>query len=32
VPENFEIRKEVVLEATPEQVWQAITTPEGLAG
>lgn len=29
---NFEIRKEVVLEATPEQVWQAITTPQGLAG
>jgi hypothetical protein len=26
---NFEIRKEVVLEATPEQVWQAIATPEG---
>ncbi|WP_314174012.1 SRPBCC family protein [Streptomyces winkii] len=29
---NFEIRKEVVLEATPEQVWQAIATPEGQAG
>lgn len=28
---NFEIRKEVVLEATPEQVWQAIATPEGRA-
>jgi uncharacterized protein YndB with AHSA1/START domain len=29
---NFEIRKEVVLEATPEQVWEAIATPEGQAG
>jgi uncharacterized protein YndB with AHSA1/START domain len=28
---NFEIRKEVVLEATPEQVWHAIATPEGQA-
>lgn len=28
---NFEIRKEVVLEATPEQVWQAIATTEGQA-
>lgn len=28
---HFEIRKEVVLEATPEQVWQAIATPEGQA-
>lgn len=28
---EFEIRKEVVLEATPEQVWQAIATPEGQA-
>ncbi|MBO0805936.1 MAG: SRPBCC domain-containing protein [Nocardiopsaceae bacterium] len=32
MPENFEIRKEVVLEATPEQVWRAIATPEELAG
>ncbi|MEZ5085611.1 MAG: SRPBCC domain-containing protein [Tessaracoccus sp.] len=28
---NFEIRKEITLEATPEQVWQAIATPEGQA-
>jgi uncharacterized protein YndB with AHSA1/START domain len=28
---NFEIHKEVVLEATPEQVWQAVATPEGQA-
>src|SRR5690606_40761530 len=28
---KFEIRKEVVLEATPEQVWRAIATPEGQA-
>lgn len=28
---HFEIRKEVVLEATPEQVWHAIATPEGQA-
>lgn len=28
---RFEIRKQVVLEATPEQVWQAIATPEGQA-
>jgi uncharacterized protein YndB with AHSA1/START domain len=26
---NYEIRKEVVLEATPEQVWHAIATAEG---
>ncbi|ATL70449.1 SRPBCC family protein [Nocardia terpenica] len=30
MPKNFEIRREVVLEATPEQVWQAIATAEGL--
>ncbi|WP_026359982.1 SRPBCC family protein [Amycolatopsis nigrescens] len=29
---EFEIGKEVVLDATPEQVWQAIATPEGTAG
>lgn len=29
--ESFEIRKHVVLEATPEQVWHAIATPEGQA-
>ncbi len=28
---SFEIRKEVVLEATQQQVWQAIATPEGQA-
>lgn len=28
---EFEIHKEVVLEATPEQVWRAITTTEGQA-
>ncbi|MCT1434406.1 SRPBCC family protein [Dietzia maris] len=28
---HFEIRKTVVLEATPEQVWRAIATPEGQA-
>lgn len=28
---RFEIRKTVVLEATPEQVWRAIATPEGQA-
>ncbi|MFC7375021.1 MULTISPECIES: SRPBCC domain-containing protein [unclassified Brachybacterium] len=28
---EFEVRKEVVLEATPEQVWRAIATPEGQA-
>ena len=28
----FEIRKEVPLGAAPEPVWQAITTPAGLAG
>ncbi|WP_214370652.1 SRPBCC family protein [Pseudonocardia sp. H11422] len=28
---EFEIRKEVALEATPEQVWDAITTGPGLA-
>lgn len=28
---NFEICKTVVLEATPEQVWRVIATPEGQA-
>src|SRR5690625_245457 len=28
---NFEIRKHVALEASPEQVWRAIATPEGQA-
>jgi hypothetical protein len=28
---HFEIRRAVVLEATPEQVWRAIATPEGQA-
>jgi hypothetical protein len=31
VSNSFEIHKTVVLEATPEQVWQAIATPEGQA-
>ncbi|MCA1674442.1 MAG: SRPBCC domain-containing protein [Actinobacteria bacterium] len=30
MPREFEIRKEVVLEATPEQVWEAIATGPGL--
>jgi hypothetical protein len=29
---EFEIRREVELVATPEQVWEAITTRQGLAG
>ncbi|MFR9805512.1 SRPBCC family protein [Pseudonocardia sp. RS010] len=28
----FEIRREVVLSASPEEVWRAIATPEGQAG
>ena len=28
----FEIRREVALPATPEQVWRAVATPEGQAG
>ena len=28
---EFEIRKDVVLEATPEEVWRAVATPEGQA-
>jgi len=31
MPHEFELRKEVVLEATPEQVWAAIATAEGNA-
>jgi uncharacterized protein YndB with AHSA1/START domain len=31
MPREFEIRKEVELEATPEQVWEAIATGPGLA-
>jgi uncharacterized protein YndB with AHSA1/START domain len=31
VPREFEIRKEVDLNGTPEEVWEAITTPGGLA-
>lgn len=30
MPREFEIRKEVVLDATPEQVWEAIATRQGL--
>jgi hypothetical protein len=32
MPREFEIRREVALPATPEQVWAAISTPDGLAG
>jgi hypothetical protein len=28
---EFEIRREVEVKATPEQVWEAVATPEGLA-
>jgi hypothetical protein len=31
MPREFEIRKEVELEATPEQVWEAIATGQGIA-
>ncbi|MGH3794636.1 MAG: SRPBCC family protein [Pseudonocardiaceae bacterium] len=31
MPREFELRKEVLLEATPEQVWEAIATGPGLA-
>jgi hypothetical protein len=31
MPREFEIRKEVDLDASPDAVWHAITTPEGLA-
>ncbi|MDQ3153040.1 MAG: SRPBCC domain-containing protein [Actinomycetota bacterium] len=31
MPRKFELRKEVALAATPEQVWQAIATGPGLA-
>jgi uncharacterized protein YndB with AHSA1/START domain len=31
MPREFEIRKEVELEATPEQLWEAITTASGNA-
>lgn len=30
MPRDFEIRKEIALDATPEQVWEAITTEAGL--
>ena len=29
--ERFEVRKDVALDATPEQVWEAIATGPGLA-
>jgi hypothetical protein len=32
VSRPFEIRREVVLPASPEEVWRAIATPEGQAG
>ena len=31
MPERFEVRRDVALDATPEQVWQAIATGAGLA-
>lgn len=31
MPREFELRREVALEATPEQVWEAIATGPGLA-
>ncbi|MDH2426149.1 SRPBCC domain-containing protein [Sphaerisporangium sp. TRM90804] len=30
MPHEFEVREEIVLEATPEQVWQAIATGPGI--
>jgi uncharacterized protein YndB with AHSA1/START domain len=30
MPHEFELRKEIVLEATPEQVWEAIATGPGI--
>jgi uncharacterized protein YndB with AHSA1/START domain len=32
MPHEFELRKEIILEATPEQVWEAIATGPGLDG
>jgi uncharacterized protein YndB with AHSA1/START domain len=32
MPHEFELRKEVTLEATPEQVWEAIATGPGIDG
>jgi len=31
MPREFKITKEVLLEATPEQVWESIATEAGLA-
>jgi uncharacterized protein YndB with AHSA1/START domain len=31
MPREFEIAREILLEATPEQVWETIATEAGLA-
>jgi uncharacterized protein YndB with AHSA1/START domain len=30
MPRGFELRKEITLDATPEQVWEAIATGPGI--
>ena len=30
MPHEFELRKEITLDATPEQVWEAIATGPGI--
>ncbi|HJW63560.1 MAG TPA: SRPBCC domain-containing protein, partial [Actinomycetes bacterium] len=30
MPHEFELRKEITLDATPEQVWEAIATGHGI--
>ena len=32
MPHEFELRKEITLQATPEQVWEAIATGPGIDG
>ena len=32
MPHEFELRKEITLDATPEQVWEAIATGPGIDG
>jgi uncharacterized protein YndB with AHSA1/START domain len=32
MPHEFELRKEIILDATPEQVWEAIATGPGIDG
>ncbi|HEV2869884.1 MAG TPA: SRPBCC domain-containing protein [Actinomycetota bacterium] len=32
MPHDFELRKQVILDATPEQVWEAIATGQGIDG